>query len=67
MGQDATSQLAAKNSELEVVADAPEGCTAIQSDLDRLRSGLTGTSTKGNAKSCCWGEEQPQVPLQARG
>lgn len=63
MEQDSTLQPAAKNSELEVVADEPGSCTAAQTDLDGLRKGLAGTSTKGSAKSCSWGGTTPGTSI----
>jgi len=52
----------ADNTKLGRVVDGPDGCAAIQKDLDRLEKWANRKLikfNKGNAKSCSWGGMTP--------
>ena len=58
LAQECTLSKFAGNTKLGKVTDTLNGCSAIQSNLDRQEKWSMGTSqssTEGNANSCTWG------------
>lgn len=61
MGQNAPSACFPDDTELGEVTNVPEGCAAIQKDLDRLGKWADRSSIRRSEKPCSWGEAVPGI------